>query len=92
MARPWRFLARTMDSASRDLVRDRFGTNRKQITTYAPVRSEGVRQIVVKGNVIEDWAMSDLKVGECIVSLPVGAPFFFRFKKRGKFKDPESGL
>ena len=68
---------RLMDDASRDLVRQRFGANRKQITTYAHVRSEGVQQVVVMGNVIEDWVLSGLALGQCIVSLPEGDPFFF---------------
>jgi Type IV secretion-system coupling protein DNA-binding domain len=68
---------RLMDSVSRQLVRDRFGTNRKQITTFNPVRSEGVQQLVVEGNVIEDWVLSGLTRGQCIVSLPEGQPFAF---------------
>jgi hypothetical protein len=72
---------RLMDDSSRDLVRQRFGTNRKQITTYAHVRSEGVHQVVVMGNVIEDWVLSGLTLGRCIVSLPEGAPFFFTVSK-----------
>jgi type IV secretory pathway TraG/TraD family ATPase VirD4 len=75
------FAFRLMDNASRDLVRQRFGGNRKQITTYAAIRSEGVQQVVVDGHVIEDWHVSDLKPGECVVSLPNGAPFFFAFGK-----------
>jgi Type IV secretion-system coupling protein DNA-binding domain len=71
------FAFRLMDDASRGLVRQRFGANRKQITTHAHVRSEGVQQLVVTGNVIEDWALSGLATGQCIVSLPDGAPFFF---------------
>ena len=73
------FAFRLMDNTSRDLVRQRFGGNRKQITTYAAVRSEGVHQVVVDGNVIEDWHVSDLGVGECVVSLSAGPPFFFAF-------------
>lgn len=73
------FAFRLMDDGSRELVRQRFGTNRKQITTWAPVRSHGVQQEVVNGNVIEDWALSGLIVGTCIVSLPEGPPFFFAF-------------
>jgi type IV secretory pathway TraG/TraD family ATPase VirD4 len=73
------FAFRLMDNASRDLVRQRFGGNRKQITTYAAVRSEGVQQVVVAGHVIEDWHVSDLGVGHCVVSLPDGPPFFFAF-------------
>jgi type IV secretory pathway TraG/TraD family ATPase VirD4 len=72
---------RLTDDASRDLVRRRFGVNRKQITTNAHVRSEGVQQLVVTGNVIEDWVLSDLGRGECIVALPDGGPFFFATEK-----------
>jgi type IV secretory pathway TraG/TraD family ATPase VirD4 len=75
------FAFRLMDDASRNLVRQRFGSNRKQITTHAAIRSQGVRQELVDGNVIEDWELSGLSVGHCIVSLPEGAPFFFAFRE-----------
>jgi len=70
---------RLMDDSSRNLVRQRFGTNRKQISTYAHVRSEGVHQLVITGNVIEDWVLSGLAVGQCVLSLPDGPPYFFAF-------------
>ena len=35
----------------------------------------GVRQEVVLGNVIEDFSLLLLRVGECVLSLPEGAPF-----------------
>jgi hypothetical protein len=72
---------RLADEASRALVRQRYGTNRKQISTYAPVRHEGVRQTVVTGNVIEDWHMSGLGTGQCIALLPQGSPFLLRFNE-----------
>jgi len=75
------FAFRLMDEASRDLVRQRFGANRKQITTFAPVRAQGARQEVIIGNVIEDWALSSLQTGQCIVTLPEGPPFYFAFNK-----------
>jgi type IV secretory pathway TraG/TraD family ATPase VirD4 len=74
------FAFRLMDDASRTLVRQRFGTNRKQVSTYAAVRHEGVHQMVVTGNVIEDWQMSALGRGHCIASLPQGPPFHFEFR------------
>jgi type IV secretory pathway TraG/TraD family ATPase VirD4 len=75
------FAFRLMDDASRSLVRQRFGTNRKQITTYAAVRAQGVRQETVVGNVIEDWDLSRLRVGHCVVLLPEGPPYFFAFNE-----------
>ena len=73
------FAFRLMDGASRDLVRQRFGTNHKQITTVAAVRSDRDQHDIITGNVIEDWAMSRLKRGECVVAPPEGPPFRFEF-------------
>jgi type IV secretory pathway TraG/TraD family ATPase VirD4 len=75
------FAFRLMDDASRDLVRQRFGANRKQVSTYAAVRAQGVHQVVVTGNVIEDWHLSGLGEGQCVVSLPEGPPFRFWFAR-----------
>jgi type IV secretory pathway TraG/TraD family ATPase VirD4 len=75
------FAFRLMDGVSRQLVRDRFGTNRKQIRTFDAVRAQGVHQLVVEGNVIEDWMLSGLGRGECIVALPEGPPFEFQFRR-----------
>jgi hypothetical protein len=72
---------RLADEASRTLVRQRYGTNRKQISTYAPVRHEGVRQTLVTGNVIEDWHMSGLERGQCIALLPQESPFLLKFNE-----------
>ncbi len=72
---------RLTDEASRTLVRQRYGTNRKQISTYAPVRHEGVRQTVVTGNVVEDWHMSGLDKGQCIALLPQESPFLLKFNE-----------
>ncbi len=72
---------RLADAASRTLVRERYGGNRKQVSTYAPVRHEGVRQTVVDGNVIEDWHMSGLQRGQCIALLPHEPPFLLKFSE-----------
>jgi type IV secretory pathway TraG/TraD family ATPase VirD4 len=68
---------RLMDQVSRELVSERFGANRKQITSELAVRSQGLQQEVVLGRVIEDWSISTLRVGQAIVSLPTGPPFLF---------------
>lgn len=74
------FAFRLLGVAGRRLVQERYGTNRKQVTTELAVRSQGVQQDVVMGNVIEDWAFSALHEDECIVCLPDGAPFCFTFR------------
>jgi type IV secretory pathway TraG/TraD family ATPase VirD4 len=74
------FALRLMDNASRELVRQRYGANRKQVSTVSAVRGAGVGETVVMGNVIEDWHLSLLGRGECIACLPDGGPpFFFAF-------------
>ncbi len=73
------FSFRLMDNASRELVRQRHGANRKQVTTFNAVRAAGVQHDWVQGHVIEDWDVADLTRGRCVVSLPEGPPFFFAF-------------
>jgi type IV secretory pathway TraG/TraD family ATPase VirD4 len=75
------FAFRLMDGISRQLVRDRFGSNRKQIRTFEAVRAQGVQQMVVEGNVVEDWMLTSLRRGQCIVALPEGPPFTFQFRR-----------
>ena len=72
---------RLMDDASRDLLRARFGANRKQLITESAVRAQGVRQETVLGNVIEDWDLTALGIGQVIAALPSGAPFRFAFNR-----------
>jgi type IV secretory pathway TraG/TraD family ATPase VirD4 len=73
------FAFRLMDDVSRDLVKQRFGANRKHITIDAAVRAQGVQQETVLGNVVEDWVLSSLTLGRCVVTLPTGPPFLFAF-------------
>ncbi len=77
------FAFRLFDEASRTLVRQRYGANRKKISTTSAVRHEAVRDTVVAGNVIEDWEMSRLPKGHCIASLPppFEAPFVLEFRE-----------
>lgn len=75
------FAFRLMDAESRTLIRSRFGINKKRIAVHSPVAVQTVQTSVVDGNVIEDWDLSDLGVGECLVCLPTGRPFRFRFKE-----------
>ena len=70
------FAFRLPDEASRTLLRQRYGINRKKVTTTSAVRADGVHQTIVAGNVVEDWQMSGLQMGQCIAALPNGAPPF----------------
>ncbi len=73
------FAFRMTDETSRQFVRERYGANRKMITTEHTGRAVGVERNVVAGNVIEDWDLSALTTGQAIAGLPEGDPFFFPF-------------
>jgi len=36
---------------------------------------------VIRGNVVEDWDISDLNRGQAIIGLPTAQPFLFQFNK-----------
>jgi type IV secretory pathway TraG/TraD family ATPase VirD4 len=72
---------RLMDSASRDLVRQRLGTNRKHITVHAPVRNDRDQHEFVTGNVIEDWYLSELTTGRCVIVPCEGPPFWYAYRR-----------
>jgi type IV secretory pathway TraG/TraD family ATPase VirD4 len=75
------FAFRLYDSKSRDFVRNRHGANRKKINIRSVIGSRGLIEEMVYGSVIEDWDLSNLTIGEAIVSPSNGNPFLFRFKE-----------
>ena len=73
------FVFRLGDRASKNYVQGIFDRNRK-----AEIYKAGSSQVVEhirEGNVIEDWDISGLGLGEAIVGLPGGEPFKFQFGK-----------
>ena len=74
------FAFRLMDSSSRQYFSQRFGINRKRLALPPAVASDSVKFELAFGNVVEDWDMSSLGIGESLVSLPTGPPFRFAFK------------
>lgn len=70
---------RLFDQASRSFVQQRYGANRKRLALPSIVQSRGVMEEVVYGNVVEDWDLTRLDVGDAIISFPTGEPFRFRF-------------
>jgi type IV secretory pathway TraG/TraD family ATPase VirD4 len=73
------FAFRLFDQASRDFVAQRFGRNRKLVRFDAALKTRGIGEQLIDGNVIEDWDLTMLRVGESIVGLPEGAPLRFTF-------------
>lgn len=72
---------RVNDAHSRKYIQDLFGKNQK-IESYIPViQSKGMIENQREANVVEDWDITNLKIGESIIGLPNVEPFKFRFKE-----------
>ena len=70
---------RVNDPKSREYIKDQFGKNRK-IEVYATsVQSKGMVEERREGNVVEDWNLSNLKIGQAIIGFPEYEPFIFQF-------------
>ncbi|MFE6735705.1 type IV secretory system conjugative DNA transfer family protein [Microbacterium sp. NPDC057650] len=77
------FAFRLYDGDSREFVRDRFGHNRKLTRFDSVVRSNGMREEVADGYVVEDWDLSSLPVGTCVAAIPDAPPVRFTFRRVG---------
>lgn len=73
------FSFRVNDSKSREYIQQLFGKN--QITeAYLPInKSKGLVESQREANVIEDWDVNNLLIGQAIVGIPNVEPFIFRF-------------
>lgn len=70
---------RVNDPKSRDYIKELFGRNRK-IEVYATsVQSKGMVEERRDAFVVEDWDVTNLKVGQAIIGLPENEPFVFQF-------------
>jgi len=70
---------RLNDRASKNYVQGIFDRNRK-----AEIYKSGSSQVIEHirdGNVVEDWDISGLELGESIIGLPGQEPFGFRFRE-----------
>ncbi|AZV42918.1 type IV secretory system conjugative DNA transfer family protein [Peribacillus asahii] len=71
------FAFRLFDEESRSFVSQRHGAVKRLITLASTIVNKGAQDQLIDGKVIEDWDITNLNVGECIVSLPQGEPFLF---------------
>lgn len=72
---------RLNDEKSREYVKGIFGKNRKQ-EAYMPImQSKGLIEELREANVVEDWDVTNLDIGEAIIGLPGHEPFKFKFEK-----------
>lgn len=70
---------RVNDPKSREYIKEQFGRNRK-IEVYATtVQSKGMIEERRDGYVVEDWDVTNLKIGQAIIGFPEHEPFVFQF-------------
>ena len=70
---------RLTDEKSRKYIKGIFGKNRKS-DAYVPVmQTKGLIEEQRDGNVVEDWDITGLDIGETIIGLPGEEPFVFKF-------------
>ncbi len=70
---------RVNNPKSRDFIKEKFGRNRK-VEVYATTgQSKGMIEERRDGYVVEDWDISNLKIGQAIVGFPEQEPFLFQF-------------
>lgn len=75
------FAFRVNDAKSRDYIQGIFGKNQK-LETYLPrIQKNGIIENQREGNVVEDWDIARLQIGEAIVGFPGCEPFRFQFSK-----------
>jgi len=71
---------RVGDNATKTFVQELFGKNRKLETYMSTVQTRGLTEQVRDANVVEDWDISNLAIGQAIIGLPRQEPFLFQFK------------
>ncbi len=72
---------RVNDASSKKFIKDLYGVNRKKEVYMASVQGRGIVEQVRDANVVEDWDISTLKIGEAIIGLPGAEPFRFLFQE-----------
>lgn len=72
---------RVNDITTRNFIQQSLGRNRKKEAYMASVQGRGLVEQVRDANVVEDWDISNLQIGQSIVALPGYEPFIFRFNK-----------
>ena len=72
---------RVNDEASRSFIKGLHGTNRKKEVFMASVQGRGITEQIRDANVVEDWDILRLGVGQAIIGLPSKDPFIFKFEK-----------
>jgi len=72
---------RVNDATSKKYIKDLHGENRKKEIYMSTVQTRGIVENIREAYVVEDWDISNLKLGESIIGLPGEPPFRFKFQK-----------
>lgn len=75
------FAFRVNDAATRNYIQQMFGKNRKKEVYMASVQSRGIVEQLRDANVVEDWEITNLGIGEAIIGLPGLEPFKFKLDR-----------
>lgn len=70
---------RVNDPKSREYIKELYGKNRKIEVYTTNVQSKGMVEERRDAYVVEDWDVTNLKIGQAIVGLPEHEPFVFQF-------------
>ena len=71
---------RVNDGKSKEYIQELHGVNRKKEIYMASVQGRGIVENVRDANVVEDWDISRLAIGQAIIGFPGMPPFLFKFK------------
>lgn len=71
------FAFKVSDYSTRNYIKEHAGQNRK----CTILKTTNVQEIIETANIIEDWDIANLELGEAIVMLNKSDPFKFRFNK-----------
>ncbi|MCI6244717.1 MAG: type IV secretion system DNA-binding domain-containing protein [Eubacterium sp.] len=75
------FSFRVNDAKSREYIQQLYGKNQK-VEAYLPTnQSKGLIENQREANVVEDWDVSNLIIGQAIIGMPNVEPFIFRFNE-----------
>ncbi len=72
---------RVNDGKSKEYIKELHGVNRKKEIYMASVQGRGIVENVRDANVVEDWDITGLGLGQAIIGFPGTPPFVFQFKK-----------
>lgn len=70
---------RVNDAHSREYIKELFGKNQKKESYLPTMQNKGMVENQREAYVVEDWDITNLRIGEAIVGMPNVEPFIFRF-------------